>query len=139
MNFECNICSSNEPKSLTIINCNHLFHTECIKRWLDRIEQYPICRTKYSQKSNIKIKTEYELLESKCKKLKEEQSIIEKMSNEELLKQKAKEKVANNHIKYIDSFKQDPDNIKYVRFKDQTVLMVRKVLEGSLMKYVIYI
>ena len=77
MNFECNICLSNEVKPLSIINCNHLFYTECIERWLYRVEHCPICRTNYYQSINIeKIKSEYELLKSKCNKLKEEEQTI---------------------------------------------------------------
>ena len=70
MNFECSICLSNEVKPQSIINCNHLFCTKCIKRCLDRVEECPMCRTKYSKTKNIeKIKSEYEILNSKCKKL----------------------------------------------------------------------
>ena len=59
MNFECSICLSNEPKSLSIINCNHSFHSKCINRWLEQEEHCPICRTEYSDFDNIeKLKTE---------------------------------------------------------------------------------
>ena len=51
-----------QVKPLSIINCNHLFHTELINRWLDKVEECPMCRTKYSKTKNIeKIKSEYEM------------------------------------------------------------------------------
>ena len=34
MNFECDICLTNEVKSLSQLNCNHLFHSDCIDKWL---------------------------------------------------------------------------------------------------------
>jgi len=47
-NNTCIICSASyeAESSLTKINrCNHIFHTECIKRWFDNNPSCPICRT----------------------------------------------------------------------------------------------
>ena len=77
MNFECDICLTNEVKSLSQLNCNHLFHSDCIDKWLKQKDTCPLRREEYSEFNNIeKIKSEYEILESKCKKLREEEHLI---------------------------------------------------------------
>ena len=51
------------------------------------MDSCPLCREEYSNFNNIEqIKSEYEILESKCKKLREDnQSIIKKMTKERVI------------------------------------------------------
>lgn len=45
---ECSICYEefNNDSLVSILNCNHFFHTECIKKWGNRNNTCPICREK---------------------------------------------------------------------------------------------
>ena len=79
MNFECNICMTNEVKRLLLLNCNHLFHSDCIDKWLKQSNTCPYCKVEFSDFNNIeKFKSECEKLESECmSKRKERRSLIE--------------------------------------------------------------
>lgn len=43
---ECTICYEKykENSSVSILNCQHCFHTDCIKKWGKRSNTCPICR-----------------------------------------------------------------------------------------------
>ena len=43
---ECTICYEKykENSSVSILNCQHFFHTDCIKKWGKRSNTCPICR-----------------------------------------------------------------------------------------------
>ena len=47
-NKECSICISEfeEEDIISIPNCNHIFHTECIKEWARYKTDCPVCREK---------------------------------------------------------------------------------------------
>ena len=46
MDNECSICLENiEVKDLTILKCNHKFHTDCINTWIKKSPICPYCRT----------------------------------------------------------------------------------------------
>jgi len=42
----CSICLNNYKKEelVSVLNCNHKFHTECIKKWFDNKTNCPYCR-----------------------------------------------------------------------------------------------
>jgi hypothetical protein len=44
-NKECSICCNNFIKNEYILklNCNHIYHTQCMKRWLEIKLECPIC------------------------------------------------------------------------------------------------
>ena len=42
----------NEVRSLSQLNCNNLFHSDCIDRWLKQ-DSCPLCREEYSTFNNI--------------------------------------------------------------------------------------
>lgn len=46
-NKDCSICinSYNSDDMISITNCNHIFHTDCIKEWGKYKTQCPVCRT----------------------------------------------------------------------------------------------
>ena len=157
MNFECCICMTNEVKLLSQLNSNNLFYSDCIDEWLKQMDSCPMCREEHSDFNNIEqIRSENEILKSKCKELREEQSIIKKMAKEKeslieeknMLKNKMKafkseieelefkekliqhEKVreAEKYINFIKSLEKNPENIKYVKPKNQTVYMIETAL-----------
>ena len=41
----CSICHLDLNDLQRTLNCNHIFHTECINRWLERRNTCPLCRT----------------------------------------------------------------------------------------------
>lgn len=41
---ECPICLENITSKYTILKCNHVFHNSCIKTWLKKHNQCPVCR-----------------------------------------------------------------------------------------------
>lgn len=43
-NQECSICYTNYTNTATKLNCNHIFHRECILRWLENAFTCPLCR-----------------------------------------------------------------------------------------------
>ena len=43
--MECPICLECDDDSFTKLNCNHMFHTKCIKIWLRNHNTCPYCRT----------------------------------------------------------------------------------------------
>ena len=45
---ECSICIDEYQKnqSLCKLNCNHVFHTKCLKKWFAEHNSCPICRFK---------------------------------------------------------------------------------------------
>lgn len=47
-NEECSICLDyfNNDKKIIKLNCDHIFHTECIKLWIENNNTCPLCRTK---------------------------------------------------------------------------------------------
>ena len=102
MNFECNICMTNEVKPLSQLKCNHLFHSDCIDKWLKQSETCPYCREEFNDFNDIeKIKSEYKSLESDLK-LKNE---LLKSKNRELrseCEEKTEEKeLSTNTMKYL--------------------------------------
>ena len=40
----CSICLDEKKESLVKLNCNHIYHKDCIKDWLRRELSCPICR-----------------------------------------------------------------------------------------------
>lgn len=41
---ECSICLENiEEDSKKIVKCGHMFHTECISKWLEAHDKCPLC------------------------------------------------------------------------------------------------
>ena len=42
---ECNICfNTNESNHLVVLQCNHIFHKECLNDWLEHIDnRCPTC------------------------------------------------------------------------------------------------
>ena len=63
MNFERNICMTNEVKPISQLNCNHLFHSDSIDKWLKQSETCPYCREEFDDFNDI------EKLKSDCKKI----------------------------------------------------------------------
>ena len=52
--MNCSICFDEiTGKGQTKLNCNHVFHEECIDKWFKRSHQCPLCR-----KSKFDISTE---------------------------------------------------------------------------------
>ena len=45
---ECSICleNFNDNEKIIKLNCNHMFHTGCIKLWIENNNTCPLCRTK---------------------------------------------------------------------------------------------
>ena len=45
---ECSICLEEftTDKKIIKLNCNHIFHTDCIKLWIENNNTCPLCRTK---------------------------------------------------------------------------------------------
>ena len=41
---QCSICFENLSGSCINLRCNHLFHEQCITRWLQRHSTCPVCR-----------------------------------------------------------------------------------------------
>ena len=41
----CSICLEEEKESIVKLNCDHLFHKDCIKGWLKRDMSCPNCRS----------------------------------------------------------------------------------------------
>ena len=51
---ECIICLLNyteETKKIT--ECNHIFHQECLERWLQENTSCPLCRSELKPKNNV--------------------------------------------------------------------------------------
>ena len=47
-NIECTICLSNDSDIEWVkLNCNHMFHRECISEWLSINNTCPICREEH--------------------------------------------------------------------------------------------
>ena len=47
MDNECLICNNNiQHNQLPTTKCGHIFHYDCIKKWVDDFHEYPICLTK---------------------------------------------------------------------------------------------
>jgi len=44
----CSICLEEEKESIVKLNCDHLFHKDCIKDWLKRELSCPVCRSNIS-------------------------------------------------------------------------------------------
>ena len=71
MKYECDICLTNEVKSLSQLNCNHLFHSDCINKWLQQKDTCPLCRAEFNDFNEIeKIKFKFEIeidkIEQEC-------------------------------------------------------------------------
>ena len=44
-NFDfCTICLDDEKEDLIKLNCNHIYHRECITKWISTNDSCPICR-----------------------------------------------------------------------------------------------
>jgi hypothetical protein len=41
---DCCICLNKDNTEIMILNCNHNFHSECLRKWLARNKKCPICR-----------------------------------------------------------------------------------------------
>ena len=43
---ECSICLDNYNigDKISILSCNHIFHTKCLNEWLKKKEECPLCR-----------------------------------------------------------------------------------------------
>ena len=41
---ECSICIENGINKFLKLDCDHLFHDKCIKRWIEQQNSCPICR-----------------------------------------------------------------------------------------------
>lgn len=67
---ECSICLENLNSKYTILKCNHVFHTQCIKKWLKNHMECPMCRKYLKEyysgsvyyKSKIKLGTKFNLI-----------------------------------------------------------------------------
>lgn len=40
----CSICMNNENNKYLKLNCGHIFHSKCIKHWLEQKNSCPLCR-----------------------------------------------------------------------------------------------
>ena len=86
MYLECDICLTNEVKSLSQLNSNHLFHSDCIDKWLKQNDTCPLCRAKFNDFNEIeKIKSKFEIE-------------IGKIEQEWIIKREEKNRI-NNEIK----------------------------------------
>ena len=50
---ECSICLTKTKKPTCKTICNHFFHITCIKEWMKKSTDCPLCRTKLREEENI--------------------------------------------------------------------------------------
>jgi hypothetical protein len=52
---DCAICIENIKlnSDVRIMNCNHIFHTDCLDKWLIKNKTCPICRYHFANKQNL--------------------------------------------------------------------------------------
>lgn len=48
-NTECAICNGELDDNITISECNHAYHTECINLWLKRRYTCPLCNGRWKE------------------------------------------------------------------------------------------
>ena len=55
-NKKCMICLENfcPNEQVTALPCIHLFHTQCIKKWMEKKRECPICKLRLTQTNVIK-------------------------------------------------------------------------------------
>ena len=55
-NKKCMICleNYNSNEKVTALPCIHLFHTNCIKKWMEKKRECPICKLRLTQTNVIK-------------------------------------------------------------------------------------
>ena len=50
---ECSICLMKTKKPMCKTKCGHFFHITCIKKWMKKSANCPLCRTQLREESNL--------------------------------------------------------------------------------------
>ena len=54
---ECVICFANieNVQDIRLLNCQHLFHDECIDKWLQKKPSCPVCKKEFKKERQLKV------------------------------------------------------------------------------------
>uniref|UniRef100_A0A914EH56 RING-type domain-containing protein n=1 Tax=Acrobeloides nanus TaxID=290746 RepID=A0A914EH56_9BILA len=62
---ECSVCSEPLEVQLATLPCGHIFHYECVEKWINMSKNCPKCRKSYNSEELIKLFTEL-VVENNC-------------------------------------------------------------------------
>jgi len=136
--MECCICIlSIKKKDLGFLKCKHYFHIDCIKKWLEKKQDCPICRKESSSvfnidKKEIKVKLNPTLITPiliprRSSRLESHQRLHYSQSRE-VIQLKIRKLVAEREAIQRKILKQSHQRLHYSQSKEVIQLKIRKLV-----------